>query len=172
MAETIQLDAIVNEVLSDPDVFREGRRLTPEEKNVIKPDDFWEVSFVDAIPEQTFKIIDNVFLVHPRHFRDYVRYQKEEWCAKQKYLLGMKLGREPTNLEMIEDAEKHKNYERFKLCYLLEHPEQVQINPRLYNKYGHVVGLFLAGAGKLDPKGRDFFGIIEKTLTARESPAA
>jgi len=166
--DTIQLDSLVEEIFNHPESIRQGNNLTPADKSVINPEDTWEIAFVNSISPQIFKIIDAVLTVDPKYFGNYMGYQKREWCAKQKDFLRRRYGREPTSEEIAADAKQNRLYERYKLCYLLEHPEQIVVNRTKYNRYEEIVGVFLAAACKADPNGRNYLEILDNFVNGAE----
>jgi hypothetical protein len=50
------------------------------------------------------------------------------WLEEEKYYLGIKLGQNPTDEEVIEAWVRHHNSERFRAFYILKYPEKSKRN--------------------------------------------
>lgn len=156
----MQLDKIIDTICNNPDFYRNGYNLDSEDKAVISPADVWEVSFIREIPLEVVKFIDTCFF--RADGKDYMSFQIKEWMGKQKYLLGTKLGRNPTSKELIADAEKHHNFDRYPLCYVLNFPQRAKFDMSNYKNHQELVCWFLAGAEKLHPQNYPYFDVIRR----------
>jgi len=154
----VNLDEIADKIKFNPEFFMRGDNLKESEKNVIDKRDTWVVSLVNSLGKNDLKNIGGSFI--PLEMNHYKHIQKDEWFCKEKYLLGLNLGRTPNSIEVINDAEENSNMERYRLCYTLEYPHKIAFNMVAYNKYRNDTDFFLANASILHRVRYPYFELI------------
>jgi hypothetical protein len=60
----------------------------------------------------------------PLDLKHYLTLQIE-WLSKRQYYLGIKLKRQPTELELVDDIENSNHSKEFRIFYCLKYPEMV-----------------------------------------------
>lgn len=135
---------------ADIEFYRNGRNLDENERRMISDGHTWVVSFVNSLSKSEQTDVGRAFFPIDRNH--YLGLQISEWFGKEKRELRASLGREPSDEEVLLDCAAHRNSERFKLCYVLEHPEKVILMGDLYNKFKYMVDLFLADGERLHPQ--------------------
>jgi hypothetical protein len=159
-----EIEEFFDFVLENPVFFREGINLDESQRELVRKQDTWIVSYVNKIPSKWKKWIGKCFL-NP-NLADYNGVQSKVWFKTEKDLFQTREGRAPTPLELIADAEKHENMTRFKLCYTLLYPWNATLLLDEYNSpvLREKVDLFLALASRIDPSDRPYpyFDIICK----------
>jgi hypothetical protein len=162
-----EIESYFDFVNGDLNFFREGRNLSADDRRIIRSEDIWIVSYVNGIPHNWKTAIGDAFQESDKsHF---MGLQRREWFGKEIELLTQELKREPTDLEIIADAEKHQNMVRFRLCYFLRFPKKMLFNPDNYRlpSVKDSIDYFLGFAEKIDPSERpySYFDIIcQKTF--------
>jgi hypothetical protein len=152
------LDEISEIIRLEPEFFIRGDNLKESERSIIETKDTWIVSLVNSLEKNDLKNIGNSFIY--LDMDHYKHKQKDEWFSKEAYLLGLNLGRPPTSLEIINDAEKNNNMERYRLCYTLEYPHKTAFNMMNYNRHRDEVDFFLANASVLQRIQYPYFELI------------
>jgi hypothetical protein len=126
MAIPLSLDANIELALRDPAFFVEGRNLSIDELGVIRVEDTWKVALVNNIEQPDQDLIDTCMQpLDPRH---YCRLQVEEWFGKERFFLQTKRAGPVGDDVLIEDAIRHRNLVRYRLCYTLNHPAKIAIS--------------------------------------------
>ena len=99
--------------------------LSSEEREVIhEEDDVRIVARIKAMSAAEF----NYFQAHrpkPEFVRHYIQSERP-WMFESIYLLGVRLGREPSEVEKARDYQE-KNASRFRVYYALKHPNNVEV---------------------------------------------
>lgn len=120
------------------DNYLEGSNLDVGARElIVDKEDIWKISLIDNIPLNLQQEIGySVTALDRRHYAS----QHAIWMHGEKHFLGMKLGRNPTDCELVEDFQKTHVPERFRLFYLLNSPEKMaladrEINGRTYLLY-------------------------------------
>ena len=152
--QTMRLDELVDEMREHPDFFRTGANLSADKKSVINPEDIWEIAFIATIPDRKMLEIGSCFLYKSlKHYND----SQDVWLEKEKSFLREQLGRAPTSDELLDDAKKNQNFERYRLCYVLNFPKMMVLNMGNYRRYESSLCWFLAEAQNLHPKRYPYF---------------
>jgi len=139
-------------------ILKNGENLTPEKKEIAEKQDWWMIALIDSLGDPRLEGIGNSF--RNLSLKHYLEVQVGTWFKREKELLQLRLGRPPTNLELIDDAEKNRNMQRYKLCYALKHPKKVIFDKPHYFKQREETDLFLADAELLHPYRYPYFEII------------
>jgi hypothetical protein len=150
---------VLEKIESYPEGIIQGEGLTKEERGVLDPRDTWVVSYVNELPFKDLVRIGNCFrAIDMKH---YMRLQKG-WFETEKFLLGGRINRNPEDLELLNDAQEHRNMERYRLCYVLEYPHKVAFNMHYYsnleNRYD--ADVFLAEASRIHRIPFPYFELI------------
>ena len=154
----VNLDEISDKIRFDPGFFMRGDNLKESERNVIDPRDTWVVSLVNSLGKNDLKNIGDSFI--PLDMTHYKQIQKDEWFFKERYFLGLSLGRTPSSMDIINDAEENSNMERYRLCYILEYPHKIAFNMIKYNQHRNDVDFFIANASILHRVRYPYFELI------------
>lgn len=156
---SLSLDEVLEKAESNPDRIINGHDLTKEERSVIDPRDTWVVAYVHELPFRELVKIGHCFKA--MDMKHYMGLQKT-WFEKEMVLIGGRIKREPNQIELIEDAQHHKNMERYRLCYVLEFPHKVAFHMSHYSKAEnrYDTDVFLAEATKLHRIPFPYFEII------------
>jgi len=131
-------------------ILRQAGSLTFDERHVIKDDCAWVVAYVNSLSKKEQDNIGRAFCA--LSLGHYNLLQQTEWFETEKNELRARFGREPTEEEVGEDCAKHRNSPRFKLCYIIKHPDKVTIVEDIYKMFKPQVDKFLAIAQKLHPQ--------------------
>lgn len=144
--------------------FRNASNLTSNEMNLIrdKPREVWIVSFVNFLARHLdYSVLDKIgkafFTLDGNH---YIRFQCHEWGETEKRLLRENFHRDPSENEIMEDCEKNLNFERYRLCYVLEFPDMVSFSKKGYLNCRDYADAFVTFAEMLDPEGKPYFDKI------------
>lgn len=153
---------ISGEDLGRVDFFKNGHNLSSEDKRVINPSDTWAISLIKGILDngglEMLVNIGNSFF--HLNFEHYMEVQNKVWFKKEIELLKQQYDQEPNSNQIIKDAERHLNMERYKLSYVLNFPYKVSFRMENYVTHKSEVDLFLADAELLHPYRYPYFTII------------
>ena len=75
-----QIEDFFDLASEDPDYFREGRNLDASEREIVKKQDIWFVSYINKLPRKWKGLIGNCFLIP--NLGDYNGLQRNEWLKK------------------------------------------------------------------------------------------
>jgi hypothetical protein len=154
----ISLDENIDLALRSPDFFIAGRNLSIDELAVIRLEDTWKVALVNNIEDAEQDLIDTCMQpLDPRH---YSRLQIEEWFGKERFFLQTKRAALVNEDVLIEDAIRHRNLVRYRLCYTLNHPFKVALNTGHYQQARSAVDAFLALAECLHPFRYPYYTVL------------
>lgn len=81
------------------------------------------LEIVYGLPPWILDEIDSTYV--PSDLKEYNRIQSE-WIAEEKWLVGSKNGRSPTQGEQLADMEHEQLARRFRVYYALAHPAAVR----------------------------------------------
>jgi hypothetical protein len=88
------------------------------------------LDIVDSMSDAGLLYYSNCFLMVD--LKHYMRIQSE-WFLKEKYYLGVKLRKNPTEIETLNAWEEHRNSERFKAFYVIKFPDRIKsLEPEYY----------------------------------------
>jgi len=164
-----ELDAITELVLKKPDFFRNGENLPPEKRAVISLEDTWEISLINALSPEDLVRIGNCF--EPMDSTHYYHFQGNVWFEAQRVFLANRLGREPDSLEIISDARENRNFETFRLCYILNFPYKTRLNFDNYADFRELADGFLADAQLLHRFRYPYFAEISTNSLMIQPPS-
>lgn len=154
----VSLDANIELALRDPGFFLAGRNLSLDELAVIRLEDTWKVALVNNLEQTEQDLIDTCMQpLDPRH---YSRLQIEEWFGKERFYLQTKQAALVGEDMLIQDAIRHRNLVRYRLCYTLDHPYKVALNTGHYPSAGAAVDAFLALAELLHPCRYPYYTVL------------
>jgi hypothetical protein len=77
---------------------------------------------VDSLSENALKEYE---IFYPQDLKHYLSIQKR-WIQDEIYFLGIKLGKDPTSQEIIDNKERNKNNLRFRAFYCMMYPDKVK----------------------------------------------
>jgi hypothetical protein len=97
------------------------QRLTEQEKAVIH--DMSEYVYFEIIKGMTPKELSEFRVYIPKNQRHYLSVETE-WLDEERYLIKRRTGY-CTDEELIEDANKNHNFDRFRAYYCLKYPGMV-----------------------------------------------
>lgn len=144
-------------------MIQHGRNLDEAELRAIEPKDVWIVSLVDSLDTAEQDLIGKAF--KSINFGDYVSVQRKVWYAKTKEFLRGRLGRDPTDDEVQGEYDLHHNSERYKLCYILENPENMVFIDHCRSLTFDFGSTFLVRAQRFDPRHYPYLErILDNTL--------
>ena len=136
-------------VLRDPTLrckdYLQGTNLAEDHRAFLQsknPENIWAISLVDNIPYDRQIRLGYAFEILPKHFKEYMAEQAS-WVAIQKYFLGQKLGRSPTNTECLSDFETQHTATRARLTYVLLKPSCVCLRDDIDKKERDIACSFL-----------------------------
>lgn len=84
-----------------------------------------EKDIIDKIDSLSIEELSQYNNFYPQDLRHYINVQKK-WLEDGIYYLGTRIGRRPTQDEIIKDMEQTKNAIRFRAFYCLSFPEKVK----------------------------------------------
>jgi hypothetical protein len=150
------------DVIIEPGAYFEGRNLTPEERSIVFGQDIWVVSFVSSLSQRQQDLIGKAF--GPLDMGHYLNLQRKEWFEREKKELKAQLGHEPTQGEIVVDCEKHRNFERYKLCYVLILPKGCYLHTENYSKprIQELADGFMSTAQRLHPQHFPYFEVLAR----------
>ena len=154
--------------------FRNGINLDEDTKRTIHnpQTEEWVVSYINFLwqaferkareerkekDELLSKLGYAFYSLDDNHYRD---FQKKEWILTAKRLVEASIHREPTENEVLDNCAKYKNFERYRLCYMLEFPDKAALSRISYPKMRNYADAFLTLAEMIDPEGKPFFDMI------------
>lgn len=99
-------------------------RLTEEEKSILAcASDEIYLEIIKGLEEDgSLKNFDCYIPCDLKHYDSLQEY----WLGREKDFMSEKMERSPSDLELIQDAEKNHNFERFRVWYVLSFPEKVK----------------------------------------------
>jgi hypothetical protein len=154
----VNLDTNIDLALRDPGFFLAGRNLTLDELGVIRLEDTWKVALVNNIEQAEQDLIDSCMQpLDPRH---YSRLQIEEWFGKERFFLQTRHSGPVGEDVLLQDAIRHRNLVRYRLCYTLNHPFKVALNTGHYLPARSAVDTFLALAECLHPFRYPYYTVL------------
>ena len=103
-----------------------ARVLTPAELRVLSDaDDALIVARIKRMPGRRLARYDRLVPAGPQEQRHYHTLQLQ-WLRDEEYLLGTRLGRRPTQRELISDFLSHRNGPRFRAYFALKYPRKMR----------------------------------------------
>lgn len=98
--------------------------LSPEEKRIIQ--DSKDLGYIARIKTMTSEELRRCDRWGPRKgkLKHYLQIESD-WLKMEIFFLEKRLGREPTECEVLEDIDKTGIYHRFRAFYLMKYPENV-----------------------------------------------
>ena len=107
-----------------------ARVLTPAELRVLgDADDALIVARIKRMPTQRLARFDRLVPAGPQEQRQFHAMQLQ-WLRDEEYLLGTRLGRRPTQRELISDFLSHHNGPRFRAYFALKYPRKMRPTSR------------------------------------------
>lgn len=102
------------------------QQLTLEERAVIEFEK--NVPYFQIIKGMSLDELRSFDCYKPIDLKHYVTRQKD-WLSQEKYLIGKRLGhnRKVTDEDLLKDFEHYHNGERFRVFYVLTHPDKVRL---------------------------------------------
>lgn len=154
----VSLDANIEMALQTPAFFVGGKNLSLDELAVIQLEDTWKVALVNHIEQADQDLIDTCLQpLDPRH---YSRLQIEEWFGKERFLLQTRRAAPVGEDVLIQDAIRHRNLVRYRLCYTLNYPTKVALCTGNYRHARPAVDAFLALAECLHPGRYPYYTVL------------
>lgn len=103
-----------------------ARVLTPDELRVLgDPDDALIVARIKRMPPGRLARFDRLVPAGP-HEQRLFRTLQLQWLRDEEYLLGTRLGRRPTQRELVSDFARHRNGQRFRAYFALKYPRKMR----------------------------------------------
>jgi uncharacterized protein (UPF0147 family) len=98
--------------------------LKPEHRQMIESEgEVHLIEIVYGLSDEILDLIDNTYV--PKNIREYNALQTE-WLAEEQWLVGTKTGHAPSADEQLEDMKCEKLAKRFRVYYVLTHPNRVK----------------------------------------------
>jgi hypothetical protein len=102
------------------------RVLTPQELSVVRDAaDAFIIARIKRMTDRRLRRFDDLVPADPKEHRVYHTLQIQ-WLRDQEYLLGTRLGRRPTQRELVADFITHRNGARFRAYFALKFPGKVR----------------------------------------------
>ena len=103
-----------------------ARVLTPAELHVLgDAGDALIVARIKRMPVRRLARYDRLVPAGPQEQRQFHSLQLQ-WLRDEEYLLGTRLGRRPTQRELISDFLSHRNGPRFRAYFALKYPRKMR----------------------------------------------
>lgn len=80
------------------------------------------INRVDSMDNTTLDYYSKSFIA--LDLKHYMKLQLQ-WMEEERYFLGIKLQRCPTDIELLSDWITHRNPQRFRAFYVLKYPERI-----------------------------------------------
>lgn len=103
------------------------KTLTVEQRGVLNGKSETLLELVNGMSVEELGCFDNYQCVDLSH---YLRVQTG-WLKEEMYLIGTRIGHEPTQNELMDDIEIYNNSCRFRAYYTMRYPEKMIHKERL-----------------------------------------
>lgn len=103
-----------------------ARVLTPAELTILgDAGDALIVARIKRMPNRRLARFDRLVPAGPPEQRQFQTLQLQ-WLRDEEYLLGTRLGRRPTQRELVSDFSRHQNGQRFRAYFTLKYPAKMR----------------------------------------------
>jgi hypothetical protein len=121
--------------------YQRGSSLGEAHRRLItSPHELWQIALITNMADFHQKRVG--LAVTMLDFKHYNGFQVG-WVQREKYFLGQRLGREPTETELADDFVTTAVPQQYRLAYVLQHPQKVALRGNVIPYEARLVNDFL-----------------------------